>query len=202
MSKPSKLLFLDVDGVLNSARSVAVRIGPAEDSPQAAVLWDFARDDCEDRPELGTLNALRIVDPVCVALVNRLLVHPDVGLVLSSSHRTFLHNSIAPYGSPAHLSRLRAYLTAMGLQVPEFFSVTPVLHGKRGEEIHAWLTTHAEEVGLDADGDRYAILDDAGEMLLPGQPLVLCDATQGVSLKNYAQCCRLLGLKEPRSVLL
>lgn len=194
-----KLLFLGVDGVLNSWRSVVARLGPSADSPQARALWDYAHEDGEARPQHGPLDTLSSIDPVCVALVNKVLSEPGIGLVLASAHRTFLHN-LVPYGSPAHLKRLRSYLEAMGLRVPEFFDVTPRLDGGRAEEIGAWLA-QAEEDGTYLDGEPFVILGGAGEM--PKHlSFVRCDAMYGFSFENYARCCLALGQKRPLPVLL
>lgn len=204
-----KFIFLDIDGVVNSSRSVIVKIGPTVVTSE--LVRELARLDEADHDETvnfeewldyGVRFGLQTVDPVCVALVNKLMreSYPDIGLVLSSTHRKFLHHSKVPYGSDEHLRRLRMYLTAMGFTVPEFFSVTPILHKRRGEEIDAWLN-HAYENGLYDDDERYVILDDAADML-PDQPLVRVDATQGFSFENYAEACRHLGVNAPGLILL
>ena len=212
-----KLIFLDIDGVINSCRSVIVKIGPTVDTSEkvrelATLDWEDFHDgtapdqDCRDDSGLdyGVEFGLMTVDPVCVALVNKLLdAEPNIGLVLSSTHRKFLCHSKVPFRSPEHLRRLRLYLTALGINVPDFFSTTPVMDKKRGYEIDAWLN-HAYEEGIFDDTcgeDRYVILDDAAVML-DIQPLVRVDATHGFSFENYGEACRRLGLKEPGLVLL
>lgn len=208
-----KLIFLDIDGVLNSSRSVVVKLGPTINTSEK--VRELARLDPPDLPiepspnvedpgegqlDYCTRFALQCVDPVCVALVNRLLIQPDVGLVLSSTHRMFLCNQHVRYGSDEHLRRLRLYLEAMGLHVPTFFSVTPVLHRPRGHEIDTWLNM-AYENGLFDDGDdEYVIIDDDADML-DFQPLVHTDAAHGFSFDDYAKACKHLGLKEPGLVL-
>jgi len=209
-----KFLFLDIDGVVNSSRSVIAKIGPTLETSE--LVREISRFDHEDfvnglSPDQDTRNregldygvkfGLITVDPVCVALVNKLLTAEEgIGLVLSSTHRKFLCHERVPFRSAEHLRRLRLYLTAMGFKVPEFFSATPVLHKNRGYEIDEWLN-HAWEEGLFDDGDRYVILDDAADML-PEQPLVRIDPTHGFSFNDYAEACKHLGLKEPGLVLL
>ena len=209
-----KLLFLDIDGVANSSRSVVVKLGPTAETSEkvrelanldAADFFNGIGADNHDMRadcglEYGVRFGLHCADPVCVALINKVLEQPDVGLVLSSTHRKFLCHSKVPYGSDEHLRRLRLYLTAMGFHVPEFFSITPILHTIRGTEIDTWLN-QAWENGVYDDGDPYAILDDAADML-EGQPLVRIDPTHGFSFDDYATTCKLLGLKEPGLVLL
>ena len=198
-----KIVFLDIDGVVNSSRSVIVKMGPKEDSGAALPLWTFAALDGEDKPEYGCLFGLRTVDPVCVALVNKLFeAGPTIQLVLSSTHRKFLWNSVVPFGSDAHLARLRAYLTAMGFKVPAAFSVTPVLHQRRGKEIEAWMDAATARGEFDGDTSEYVILDDDSDMEPWQLSFVRVNPEHGFSFSDYAQACKYLGLKEPGMVLL
>lgn len=209
-----KIIFLDIDGVVNSSRSVIVKVGPTvQTSEKVRELARLDYDDhyhglssngsmmADDGLEFGVSFGLRCVDPVCVALINKLFeADTTIGLVLSSSHRKFLTNSKVAFSSPEHLCRLRMYLTTMGFKVPSFFSVTPIKHTKRGHEIDEWLNM-AWENGIYDDEDAYVILDDAADML-PGQPLVRTDPEHGFSFADYAEACKILGLKEPGLVLL
>lgn len=206
-----KLVFLDIDGVANSSRSVIVKMGPtlqtSELVRQLAMLdhADFYdstdKQPSEDGLDYSVRFGLQCADPVCVALINKLFeADSSIGLVLSSTHRKFLHHSKVSYGSQEHLGRLRLYLTAMGFQVPTFFSVTRNSHHRRGAEIDAWIC-QAWENGLYDDGDEYVIIDDSADML-PGQSFVRVDAEHGFSFANYAEACKMLGLKEPGMVLL
>ena len=197
-----KLVFLDIDGVVNSSRSVVVKLGPTvETSELVRELACLDEADTGGELDYGVEFGLRTVDPVCVALVNKVLDQPGVGLVLSSTHRKFLHHSKVLFGGVEHLRRLRLYLTAMGLHVPTFLSVTPVLHRPRGEEVEAWLKQAYLDWTISEDDYRYVILDDAADFL-PGQPLVLVDAAHGFSFADYGATCTHLGLKEPGLVLL
>lgn len=185
MSKALKLIFLDIDGVVNSSRSVFTKIGP--------VPGDI-------HPVLGALpyeaiSAIQTVDPVCVALVNRLIQSDQsIGVVLSSTHRKHFHNG--NYGSEEHLSRLRVYLNLMGFNLPSFFDVTPVLHRPRGEEVSAYLDNLSDEFTV-AD---FVILDDGADFL-DWQPLVRIDATIGMDFANYADACKFLAVAEPSVIL-
>jgi hypothetical protein len=194
----NRFLFLDIDGVLNSSRSVIVKIGPKASTSQ--VVADLA--DLAGSHGYGVQEGLLTADPICVALVNKLVEAggEDMVLVLSSTHRKFLYDTEAPYGSDEHLRRLRHYLTTMGLNVPARFSITPNLHVKRGLEIDQWLN-HAYENGAYDDDEPYVILDDAADML-PDQPLVRVDPRHGLSFEDYAEACKHLRLKEPGLILL
>lgn len=189
MAKQLKLVFLDLDGVVNSTRSVYTKLGPVAG---------------DTHPVLGAIPfdaayALRCVDPVCVELVNKLFETDErVGVVLSSSHRMNFHQG--QYGSLEHLQRLQEYLKLMGFRLPGFFDITPVLHRPRGEEVKAYL-----DAMDDADQPKfqcidYVILDD-GRDFKDTQPLVHIDASIGMDFPNYVDACKFLAVSEPSRIL-
>jgi HAD domain in Swiss Army Knife RNA repair proteins len=193
------IIFLDIDGVLNSSRSVTVKMGPTLET--SALVRELGELDASDGCGLdyAVSFGLRTADPVCVALLNKLL-DDDIGLVLSSSHRGLLWHSKVPFGSTEHLRRLRLYLTAMGVEVPHFFSVTPMLHKRRGDEIAQWVEQALED-GTMLPDEPWVILDDSADML-DDQPLVLVSAEHGFSHSNYLEACLHLRLPKPPSILL
>lgn len=179
-----KYLFLDIDGVLNSSRSCFVKIGPSVKLSTSAEWQELAT--IPNGPEFGVTHALICVDPVCVALVNRLLEKSQATLVLSSSHRSYLTDKHTPYASDGHRRRLKLYLKCMGISVPENFAVTPQLHRPRGEEVLAFI----EQTFLDGcEPEAYVILDD-GTDFMDRQPLVRIDANIGMSFQNYVAACK------------
>jgi hypothetical protein len=187
-------VFVDIDGVVNSTRSVFVKIGHSEESTPVKEL----AASIGELP-YGATYALRTVDPVCVGLVNKIFsdilasgTTPE--FVLSSTHRKYF--SCGAYGTPQHLTRLRAYLTTMGFDVPACFSVTECLHTERGNEVQDWL----DRVQTDVDVNNYVILDD-GNDFRQGQPLVKVDPTIGFSFENYVDACKFLALAEPSKIL-
>ncbi len=189
-----RALVLDIDGVANSSRSTFVKLGPNMATSEA--LRQLSSDMFhEGGLEYGVTFGLKCVDPICVALVNRLLEDSGATLLLSSTHRKYLTGDSAPYGSEAHLGRLRRYLEIMGFTVPRSFSITPDLHRPRGEEVQEWIACQLEEV------ERYVILDD-GRDFGADQPLVWCDPEYGIDFANYAEACRLLGTNAPGLILL
>lgn len=176
-----KALFLDIDGVLNSSRSVLARCG---------VVNNKIADELDDCPVWGNPTdfryTLRTIDPVAIGLVNRLLDKSGAKLFLSTSHRTmFKYNTY--YGSVEHLARLNLYLEAMGISRP-VYGLTPKLHQLRGDEVQECLDAHCQITD-------YVILDD-GKDFYPEHPLVWCDPVVGFSAANYYECCKILGVQE------
>lgn len=191
-----KIVGLDIDGVLNSSASVHAKIGVLNASEKQREAALDLIELCGELP-YGAKFALQCVDPVAVGLVNRLLRESEAGLLLTSTHRKHFDEN-APYGSGKHLDFLRLYLTAMGVQVPEFLSITSSLHKTRGEEVENWMNM-AWENGIDVDA--YVLLDDGADFL-DGQPLVRCDATLGFTFEKYAEACKILGTPGPGLILL
>jgi hypothetical protein len=183
------ILFLDIDGVVNSERSAMAHIGMQDDSTEMQNFADSIGFELQDLP-YGVKYALYTVDPICVALVNKLLKVTGAHLVLSSTHRMHFKDGCTTHGSEEHLRRLRGYLTAMGFNVPKFFSVTPILNQIRGLEIKEWLSGFS-----DADDIPYAILDDSRDFML-SQSLVKCNGYYGLSAQDYNEACRYLGVHE------
>jgi hypothetical protein len=186
-----KVLFLDIDGVLNSSRSVFVKIGPTELTSEGA--RSLAGEHRDGLP-YGARFGLMCADPVCIALLNLLLEETGATLVLSSTHRMFFRDEHTPYGSEKHLRLLRRYLETMGVRVTDAFDITPRLHTPRGNEVQAWIDERGEP-------EAYVILDD-GRDFDSSQPLVWCDPVNGFDFTNYAEACRQLGVNEPGLILL
>lgn len=195
-----KLIFLDIDGVANSARSVVAKIGPTKFTSE--LVRELSKIDEPDEPDspYAVRHALETVDPICVELINRLLDNEDIGLVLSSSHRSYLTRTHITYGSAGHIARLRQYLTAMGFRVPAFLSITSQNQTTRGKQVEEFLNM-AYENGLIDDNDPYVILDDSRDFE-SYQALVHCDASVGFDFPNYVEATKHLGLKEPSVILL
>ncbi len=181
-------VFVDIDGVVNSTRSVFVKIGPDEESNAVKNLEALC-----GHLDMYVLYALKTVDIVCVALINRLFEEIEKSgcepiFVLSSTHRKYLIDGI--YGSKDHLNRLREYMKAMGFKVPQKFDVTEVLHEPRGNEVSQWMNTN----GFDDISDKYVIIDDSRDFAAY-QPLVRVDASIGFSFENFAEASKYLGLR-------
>ncbi len=193
-----KHIFLDIDGVLTSTRSIFVKIGSEYASrSQRANQVDLIQTKGRDPAILHLLNT---IDPVCVALVKTLFQESRSKLVLSSAHRTRFTETDACdrptlYGSSAHLYDLRTLMWAIGLQIATddtgkpLFDVTEQPSGKsRKEEIQSYVEQH--------EVDCYVILDDArdsGSDRSTDQPVVWCDPRYGFSFEGYLKARLILG---------
>lgn len=149
-----RVVFLDVDGVLNSEAFLLTldakhhALGPHE--------------GCE------CYRLERQIDRHAVARLNRLITATDAKIVISSSWRKLL--------DPPELRRV---LEDHGLvadiigETPDFTD-DPGLYGiRRGHEIDAWLRDHPEV-------ERFVILDDGGDMAMHVNRLVQTDAQEGL----------------------
>lgn len=147
-----KIVFLDIDGVLNN-RGTAIALGSTSE----------------------------FLDPVSVALVDRLCEQADAHIVLSSSWRI------------GGVERVQADLQRLGAKclADRIVAVTPDLrdpNATRGDEIAAWL-----EVGKP---DRYVIIDDEGDMH-PWQHLVQTTFEDGFRLRHYVAAMKILAPENP-----
>lgn len=185
---PLRFVFLDLDGVINSSRSVMARTGPMLDEVQEGDLLHLKNKDY-----LGYLAQYTVdtTDPVAVALINRLLDKGPCRLVLSSSHRYAMRDMDNPpaFNSDAHRALLRMYLSSMGLRWQGRLEITPNLHCERGEEVNMYMEKVLQEE------DKYVILDD-GRDFKAHQNLVWCDPKVGFSHQNYLECCDVLEIEE------
>ncbi len=195
-----RIVFLDIDGVLNNARSDFLNLGPtlvtSEKVRALARLDEDEKDqtaDFESWVEPGVLSSLKRIDSMCVALINKLLENCD-GLVLSSSHRRFFANSKVKFGSQEHLRRLRMYLDASEIKIPAFFDITGIKALTRSDQINDWLNRFEHR-----DNTRYVVIDDDQTACL-GQIdyFVHVNSRHGFSFNDYAKCCQILELHYPK----
>lgn len=137
-----KLIFLDVDGVLNQVRT-----------PRRIHFDDGSEDTTGQSQHVGC-------DDACTAQLARLVLETGASVVLSSSHRN--HH--------LWLGRMQRMLRAAGFPKEQLRGLTidrtPRLSGAtRGDEIQAWLSTNPS-----VRETRIVIFDDdtdMGPLLLP-----------------------------------
>lgn len=125
-----KVLFLDLDGVLNSTRWAGSR------PVRGFIPPSTAREAIEEDR----------LDPACVARLQRIVVMSGASIVLSSSWRHRM-----PVGELVELFR------RLGFPAAPVVGLTPSLPGPRGREVRAWMQGCAEPVTsyvcLDDDAD-------------------------------------------------
>lgn len=173
-----KVLFLDVDGVLNSLEWC--KAGNGFDCPPG-------------RNKRCTKERLKWC-PDMVKRLRRVIETTGASIVISSSWRG--------YGAGA-VRKWRAMFSVYGWRNAPVIGETPDLAAqmpsgfyvavKRGEEVDAWLKAHPHVV------DRFVCVDD-GDDFLPHQPLVLTSMEFGLTDTDAQECIRLLGSSQIGSV--
>ena len=167
-----KVLFLDVDGVLNSTETFARRRKAWETAKEAdvnAVLDEYAWP-------LGHL------DKELVCNLNPIVEQTKCSIVLSSSWRLV-----------CQLENFRQWVSQKGFKYPDtIIDRTPNLAMRsedlrRGTEIMAWMEIHQ---GI----TRYAILDDDGFDIQPMHPktYVNTDGNEGLTLEKVEAVVKIL----------
>lgn len=165
-----KVLFLDIDGVLNSLE------------------WAQAGNGFGCPPGRGkkcSRERLRWC-PTMVKRLRRVIEETGAHIVISSSWRG--------YGESA-VRKWRAMFAVYGWRRAPVIGETPDLSAqrqsgiyvavKRGEEVDAWIKAYPHVI------DRYVCVDD-GNDFLPHQPLVLTSMEYGLTETDAADCIRLL----------
>lgn len=182
-----KVVFIDIDGVLNSSRSVLARTGPQVTQLSQRCRYELIRRFALDEEELpyGPKHVLDTIDPTAVGLLNRLIRETGAKPVLSTSHRTSFTEGTT-YGSLQHLKTLDMFIKAMGLDA-DLFGITPKLFVQRGAEVAEWMKEHPQFT--------HAVILDDGKDFHPNQPLVWCDPCIGFSEANYFEASKLLGVE-------
>ena len=158
-----KLLFLDVDGVLNSTEWAGHR-------PHRSLLPPAQADQAFDEQRL---------DPSCVGRLREVVTAIDASIVISSTWRRRM--------SVPELIKL---LALYGYNNAPIIGATPEVRDSdssvtRGTEVAAWLEANA------AGSTRYVCLDDDADYL-PGQPLVQTDLDLGLQDADVAACREIL----------
>jgi len=160
-----KLIFLDIDGVINSQQSMRMmhRFG------RSKFLKDFANDE-------ETLYYLSMICPVAISNLMHLVKYvPEVRFVISSTWRK--HS----------LGHLRKCFEWYGLSWDLVIGATPVIYRTpegvpqyRGDEIQAWLNANKH-----LEIEDFVILDDDSDMAhLKEKHLIKTDNIHGLLLKQ------------------
>ena len=177
-SENKKLVFLDIDGVLNSERSF---VGGAYRAREYHTLFN---DGQIDDPHWLKITRCTI-DPVSVDLINRVLRECDAYIVLSSTHRTHFPDD------ENKIKNLQNYLTELGVDGERLIGWTPRLNGIRGLEIKYWLDKYP-------GCNSFVIIDDDSDMLPEQLPnFVKTNSSFGVSIENYRKMRDILNCPDP-----
>ena len=145
-----KVLFLDIDGVLNSENWFAYRIYCVKNN-MVNILMNFV--DIDDR---NIKHKLTMLDDRAIANLNRIIEETGCKVVLSSSWRSSIESENI---FTQNLLKLKGFKY-------EFYDVTPRLWFsdfsiRRGEEIKFWLDKESEKHEIES----FVILDDDSDML-------------------------------------
>lgn len=176
--KRMKLIFLDIDGVLNSANYMVKR--------KEAKRELFLKKDSEaDKREYRIAMACEDIDTNAVTMLNGIVFATDARVVISSTWRK-------SFG----LNILQEILTRCGFSdARRIIGVTPCLYFERnneygyhnsvvrGCEIKAWVEMNKGVIGHKVSKLPYVILDDDSDMLYWQR-------------NNFIQCDPLVGLTE------
>ena len=164
------ILFLDVDGVLNSERSFVAG---------GDRVKQYGIDNPNDPYFLKITKCT--IDPVAVDLVNRVCKMCDAKIVVSSTHRKHFADN------DNKLFAMKEYFSNLGINREYVIGWTENLSTPRGIEIQDWLERHPET-------NRYVILDDSSDMMEHQMEFfVRCDGDIGVSSSNFRQMLSLFG---------
>lgn len=145
-----KVLFLDIDGVLNSDNWFGYRLYCIKNNMYDRVL-NFI-----DTNDENTEHTLTMIDDRAIANLNRIVEETGCKVVLSSSWRSSWESENV---FTQYILKLKGFKY-------ELYDVTPRLWHKefgtqRGEEIQAWMNKELEKNEIES----YVILDDDFDML-------------------------------------
>lgn len=133
--KELKVIFLDIDGVLNSEKFLAYQ-------PKRR-LWARSHRFSKDEQ-----SAVANIDPSAIDLLNDLIDKTDAEIVISSTWRSDINLSYK--------------LRFMGLK-KSIYGITPYDKSRhRGKEIKEWLDYYDNDKNITI---RYVIIDDDSDIL-------------------------------------
>lgn len=155
-----RVLFLDIDGVLNSAQSAELYYGFVQEAKSDFVTF---------KPNLAKDATSGEFCPIAVSNLNWILKSvPDLKIVVSSFWR---------WGRT--VEGLQEIFTWLGLPSDRIISTTPIIHSvARGVEILKWLE-------LNPGITQYAVVDDDNDMGgVPAESVFLTDPYIGLDYRR------------------
>lgn len=170
-----KVIFLDVDGVLNSARSWVAGKGKLE---------QYHIENPDD-PHYRRVTKCTI-DPIACELINEVCKETDAKLVISSTHR----KHFPKHDEVEYLNLLKEYFGFLGINPDLVIGATPSLHTARGAEIKYWLDNNPHVT-------HFAIVDDSSDMLESQMDnFVRVDPEIGFTFEDFKKVSALLGKEQ------
>lgn len=165
-----KLIFLDIDGVVNT---LMISDQPFEESERKQIARGrFYFDLCSPSDK-------RVSNKQAVMWLNKLCLDANAKIVISSTWR-------------AHMDVVEESLRNSGLFPEiEIIGATPHLGERRGVEILDWLNKHYPDKHPD-----YVILDDDNDMDGCMEHLVLCGVDHGFGYTEYYKAMKILKIEK------
>lgn len=170
------VLFLDMDGVLNSAtylrghRRISARLTPNTEDMSDDERWADT------------------IDPIAVDRLNRILKTTNARAVLSSSWR-YRFSEVEPL---SRIMKMRGFAGELIDRTPLRGEVDKKLPSDRGYEVATWLKRYPEV-------DRFVILDDSNDFPNLRHRLVRTSWEHGLLEPHIAKAIELLNTPEKRS---
>lgn len=193
LSDRIRVLFLDIDGVLNSAqffRAMLHREEAPTTAEERAIIETLRphRDIPGDgKNEMSMRIDLRHLDPTAIGRLNVIVRDPNVAVVVSSVWR---------HGYTAR--GLQLLLASRGFE-GRVIAKTPYGWRERGHEIQEWLDSYHLEIGrgltcppFPGSVESVAILDDDSDMGRWLPRLVKVDSKVGLQEADVARALELL----------
>ena len=165
---PTRVIFLDIDGVLNSVKQIT------------------ETNDLLLKKEISDSHAYHAYEvpgyAQSMSLASILQAVPDSAIVISSSWRAQSQNA-SLWGYLLHLASNRE--AGFDVHVTEATTGYFTDSGCRGDEIAAWLRNHPEVVG-------YVILDDKDDMGALSERLVQTTYATGLTPNDAVKAIKIL----------
>lgn len=156
-----RLIYLDIDGVLNSVQSMRSAQANSATPGQVAMIAMLE----QHVPFINFHHKLCSLDQQAVTRVSELVEATDAYLIITSTHRKFFRkqtNLTQEYNWEFDLVKLQEYCSLLGLPTTRVLGFTPEARGvgkMRGHEIAEHLASFPAQVAA------YVIIDDDSDML-------------------------------------
>tara|TARA_B100002049_G_C16074740_1_gene374395 strand:- start:99 stop:755 length:657 start_codon:yes stop_codon:yes gene_type:complete len=166
ISVDDRLIFLDIDGVLNSREHLEFR-----GTPEGRVLRKKLMDEHKG------ITGIELV------MLDHALVKRFFSFVVSSGCKVIISSTWREGHTPSHFETLFA-LCGAEFPVGTIIGLTPMLEelneNRRGHEINQWIVENNYS-------GKYVVLDDGDRQFLPDQHLVKTDYSVGLTEEDIQE---------------